>query len=64
MAARTRTNTTDEGAHGAELTKTEARQGTRPRAMFWVLVVSLGLAVLAGLGLALGWIALPWHGTP
>ncbi|HEY8275723.1 MAG TPA: hypothetical protein VIG52_01860 [Methyloceanibacter sp.] len=42
------------------LTTTEARQGTGPTAMFWVLVASLSLAVLAGLGLALGWINLPW----
>jgi hypothetical protein len=42
------------------VTPTEARQGTGPRAMFWVLVTSLILAVIAGLGLALGWIALPW----
>lgn len=45
------------------LNKTEARQGTRPSAMFWVLVVSLALAVIAGLLLGLGWIALPWNGV-
>jgi hypothetical protein len=43
-----------------KLTPTEARQGTGPRAMFWVLSASVGLAVIAGLLLALGWIALPW----
>lgn len=44
-----------------ELNATEARQATtRPRAMFWVLVISLMLAVVAGLGLAVGWVALPW----
>jgi cytochrome b subunit of formate dehydrogenase len=43
----------------AELTPTEARQGTGPRAMFWVLIISLTLAVIAGLLLWLGWIALP-----
>lgn len=30
-------------------TTTEARQGTGPRAMFWVLISSLTLAVIAGL---------------
>jgi hypothetical protein len=45
------------------LNKTEARQGTRPRAMFWVLIVSLVLCVIAGLLLGLGWIALPWGGA-
>ncbi len=44
-----------------ELNATEARQATkRPRAMFWVLVISLMLAVIAGLGLSVGWFALPW----
>jgi hypothetical protein len=43
-----------------QVTTTEARQGTGPKAMFWVLVASLTLAVIAGLGLAVGWIALPW----
>ncbi len=44
-----------------ELNATEARAAAkRPRAMMWVLVVSLMLAVIAGLGLAVGWIALPW----
>jgi hypothetical protein len=42
-----------------KLTPTEARQGTGPRAMFWVLTVSVALAVLAGLLLMLGWISLP-----
>ena len=56
-----RRNTT-EGADGAELTKTEARQGTGPRAMLWVLLVSISLAVIAGLMLGAGWIALPWTG--
>jgi hypothetical protein len=41
-------------------TATEARQGTGPRGMFWVLTISLALAVIAGLLLALGWISLPW----
>jgi hypothetical protein len=44
----------------AKLTPTEARQGTGPRAMFWVLAISLTLAAIAGFFLALGWIALPW----
>ncbi len=44
------------------LNKTEARQGTRPGAMFWVLIISLTLAVIAGLLLGLGWISLPWSG--
>jgi hypothetical protein len=44
-----------------ELNATEARAATkRPRAMMWVLVVSLMLAVIAGLGLAVDGIALPW----
>jgi hypothetical protein len=44
-----------------KLTTTEARQGTGPRAMCWVLIGSLSLAVVAGLalGLAFGWIPLP-----
>jgi hypothetical protein len=28
--------------------------------MLWVLIASLILAGLAGLGLTLGWISLPW----
>ncbi|MGH6802781.1 MAG: hypothetical protein ACREC3_05370 [Methyloceanibacter sp.] len=47
-----------------KLTPTEARQGAGPRAMFWVLTISLSLAVTAGLLLGLGWISLPWSGTP
>lgn len=43
-----------------KLTPTEARQGAGPRAMFWVLTVSIGLAVIAGLLLGFGWISLPW----
>ena len=44
-----------------EVTPTEARQATmRPRAMVWVLFGSLFLCVMAGLGLALGWISLPF----
>jgi hypothetical protein len=31
--------------------------------MFWVLIISLTLAVIAGLLLGLGWISLPWSGT-
>ena len=42
-----------------KLTPTEARQGTGPRATFWVLSASLALALIAGLALGLGWIALP-----
>jgi len=43
-----------------ELNATEARAATkRPRAMIWVLVVSLMLAGIAGLALAVGWISLP-----
>lgn len=42
-----------------ELNTNEARQGTRPRAMLVVLIVSLMLAVIAGGLLALGWISLP-----
>jgi hypothetical protein len=49
-----------------KFTTTEARQGTGPRAMFWVLIGSLTLAVIAGLalGLAFGWIPLSWGVTP
>jgi hypothetical protein len=45
-----------------KLTTSEARQGTGPRAMFWVLIGSLTLAVIAGLalGLTFGWIPVPW----
>ena len=44
-----------------ELNATEARAATkRPRAMILVLTVSLTLAVIAGLALAVGWISLPW----
>jgi len=42
-----------------ERNPTEARQGTGPRAMFWVLWTSVALAVVAGLLLAFGWITLP-----
>lgn len=42
-----------------KLTPTEARQGTGPRAMFWVLIVSITLAVVAGLLLGFGWFSLP-----
>jgi hypothetical protein len=43
------------------LNATEARQATkRPRAMIWVLICSLVLAVIAGLVLALGWVSPPW----
>ena len=47
-----------------KLTTSEARQGTGPRAMFWVLIGSLTLAVIAGLalGIAFGWIPRPWSG--
>jgi len=44
-----------------KLTPTEARQGAGPRAMFWVLIASLVLAVIAGLMLGL---SLPWNQTP
>ena len=47
-----------------KLTPTEARQGAGPRAMFWVLWVSVTLAVIAGLLLGFGWITLPNSGTP
>ena len=42
-----------------EVTTNEARQATtRPRAMIWVLLGSLFLCAMAGLGLAMGWISL------
>jgi len=47
-----------------KVTPTEARQGAGPRGMFWVLIISLTLAVIAGLVLGLGWISLPWSATP
>jgi len=53
-----RTHPTQEG-EGAVLNTTEARQGTRPRAMLWVLLVSIALAIAAGLILGLGWISFP-----
>ncbi len=44
-----------------QINATEARQATkRPRAMIWVLVVSLALCIVAGLALGVGWITLPW----
>lgn len=54
----TRTHPTGEG-EAPVLNKTEARQGTRPRGMLWVLLASLGLAIVAGILLGLGWISLP-----
>jgi hypothetical protein len=43
-----------------KLEPTEARQATmRPRAMIFVLFVSLLLCVIVGLALAVGWINLP-----
>jgi hypothetical protein len=39
-----------------KVTTTEARQGTGPKAMFWVLI--------AGLLLGLGWISVPFSATP
>ena len=42
-----------------ELNTTKARQGTRPRGMLVVLIVSLLLAVFAG-ALLLGWIPAFW----
>jgi len=41
-----------------KITPTEARQGTGPRTMFWVLAASVTLAVMAGLLLGFGWISL------
>jgi cytochrome b subunit of formate dehydrogenase len=43
-----------------KLNQTEARQGTGPRGMFWVLIISITFAVIAGLVLGLGWISVPW----
>jgi hypothetical protein len=47
-----------------KLTTSEARQGTGPPAMFWVLIGSLALALIAGLalGFTFGWIPRPWSG--
>jgi len=43
-----------------KVTTNEARQATtRPRTMIWVLIGSLFLCLMAGLGLAMGWISLP-----
>ena len=47
-----------------ELDTTEAWQGPRLRVMLFVLVLSLALAVIAGLMLAVGLIGLPPGGTP
>jgi len=47
------------GEAHTEMTTTEARQGDRA-GVIWVLGISLTLAVIAGLGLGLGWITLPW----
>jgi ABC-type nitrate/sulfonate/bicarbonate transport system permease component len=49
-----------------KLTTTEARQATGTRTTFRVLIASLALAVIVGvvLGLAFGWIPLPWSTTP
>jgi hypothetical protein len=44
-----------------EMTTTEARQGTHV-GLVWVLGISLTLAVVAGLGIGLGWFTLPWTG--
>jgi hypothetical protein len=38
-----------DGPMPPKVTTTEARQGTGPKAMFWVLIISLTLAVIAGL---------------
>jgi len=46
------------GAH-TELTTTEARQA-RHVGVIRVLSISLALAVIAGLVIGFGWIALPW----
>ena len=47
-----------------KVTTTEARQGTGPKGMFWVLIISLTLAVIAGLLLGLGWVSVPFSATP
>jgi hypothetical protein len=44
-------------AKKVEVTTNEAT--TRPRTMIWVLLGSLFLCAMAGLGLAMGWISLP-----
>jgi hypothetical protein len=36
--------------HGAELTPTQARQGTGGRRLFWILTLSTTLAVVAVIG--------------
>ena len=43
-----------------KLNTTEARQGSSRPGMIYVLIISLVLAVIAGLALGAGWIALPW----
>jgi hypothetical protein len=47
------------GRPHTEVSTTEARQATRV-GLIWVLSISLGLAVIAGLALGLGWVTLPW----
>jgi hypothetical protein len=44
-----------------EVTINKARQATtRPRTMVWVLFGSVFLCAMAGLGLAMGWLSLPF----
>ena len=49
-----------------KLTSADARQATGARAMLWVLIGSVSLAVIAGfaLGLVFGWIPLPSSVVP
>jgi hypothetical protein len=46
-----------------QVTSPEARQGTGPRPMFWVLIGSIILAAISGLvlGLVFGWMPFPWN---
>jgi hypothetical protein len=47
------------GKPHTEVTTTEARQATNV-GLIWVLGISLGLAVAAGVASGFGWITLPW----
>jgi hypothetical protein len=51
-----------QGEPHTEVTTTEARQATGV-GLIWVLTISLALAVIAGVALGLGWIALPFTGA-
>jgi hypothetical protein len=60
MLARTNETTMANDSTAKELTPKEARQGTRPVAMVWVLLIStVATAVVLYLVLAVGWLGAP-----